>query len=267
MRSGDRRGRRRAEALSSLDATRLATALMGDAIATNLFMLGYAYQKGLVPLREPRPRARDRAERRRGRDRTSRASSGAGAPPSIWRASRRPRAGRADAAIADACRASLDELIARRVELPDRLPGRRLRRSATRALVDGCARPRARGRRASTGLTEAVARYYFKLLAYKDEYEVARLYTDGEFLKQLARPVRGRLQAGLPPGAAACCARSIRRTGEPKKSAYRAVDAEGVRRCWPRLKRLRGTPARPLRPHRRAEDGAPADRRLREDAG
>ena len=39
-----------AEACDFLDATRLATALMGDSIATNLFMLGYAYQKGLVPL-------------------------------------------------------------------------------------------------------------------------------------------------------------------------------------------------------------------------
>ena len=33
-----------------MDATQLATALMGDAIATNLFILGYAWQKGLVPL-------------------------------------------------------------------------------------------------------------------------------------------------------------------------------------------------------------------------
>ena len=33
-----------------LDATRLATGLLGDSIASNLFMLGYAYQRGLVPL-------------------------------------------------------------------------------------------------------------------------------------------------------------------------------------------------------------------------
>ena len=33
-----------------VDATRMATALMGDSIATNMFMLGYAYQRGLVPV-------------------------------------------------------------------------------------------------------------------------------------------------------------------------------------------------------------------------
>ena len=43
----------------------------------------------------------------------------------------------------------------------------------------------------STALTDAVARYWFKLLAIKDEYEVARLYTDGEFAKAVAAQFEG----------------------------------------------------------------------------
>src|SRR5262245_19623365 len=52
-----------------------------------------------------------------------------------------------------------------------------------------------------TGLTEAVARYYYKLLAIKDEYEVARLYTDGEFIKALGAQFEGdyRLEFNLAP--------------------------------------------------------------------
>ena len=38
------------EATTFVDGTGLATAILGDSIATNLFMLGYAWQKGLVPL-------------------------------------------------------------------------------------------------------------------------------------------------------------------------------------------------------------------------
>ena len=43
----------------------------------------------------------------------------------------------------------------------------------------------------STDLTEAVARYAFKLMAYKDEYEVARLYTSGDFQKKLQQQYEG----------------------------------------------------------------------------
>ncbi len=46
----------------------------------------------------------------------------------------------------------------------------------------------------STALTEAVARYFFKLMAYKDEYEVARLYTRGDFLKRVAQQFEGDYQ-------------------------------------------------------------------------
>jgi indolepyruvate ferredoxin oxidoreductase len=43
----------------------------------------------------------------------------------------------------------------------------------------------------STDLTEAVARYAFKLMAYKDEYEVARLYTSGDFKRKLEQQFEG----------------------------------------------------------------------------
>jgi indolepyruvate ferredoxin oxidoreductase len=42
-----------------------------------------------------------------------------------------------------------------------------------------------------TKLSTAVAKYYFKLMAYKDEYEVARLYTDGRFVEQLKSQFEG----------------------------------------------------------------------------
>src|SRR5262249_30201048 len=79
--------------------------------------------------------------------------------------------------------APLDDLIARRVDF---LTGYQNAAYAERyrALVrrvETVERDRAKG---MTGLAEAVARYYFKLLAYKDEYEVARLYTDGSFARK-----------------------------------------------------------------------------------
>ena len=56
------------DATTFVDGTGLATAIFGDSIATNLFMLGYAWQKGLVPLSLDALEPRDRAERRRRRD-------------------------------------------------------------------------------------------------------------------------------------------------------------------------------------------------------
>ena len=52
--------------------TRIATALLGDCIAANLFTLGFAYQKGLVPLAADVDRAGDPAQWRRGEDESRR---------------------------------------------------------------------------------------------------------------------------------------------------------------------------------------------------
>jgi len=79
---------------------------------------------------------------------------------------------------------SLDEMIARRMKY---LTAYQNAAYAQRymQLVERVRKAEASLGNGVTKLTEAVARYYFKLLAYKDEYEVARLYTDGDFLKRV----------------------------------------------------------------------------------
>jgi indolepyruvate ferredoxin oxidoreductase len=92
----------------------------------------------------------------------------------------------------------------------------------------------------STALTAAVARYYFKLLAIKDEYEVARLYTDGEFEKRVAATFEGdyRLKFYLAPPA---WVKPDPVTGEIKKRTYGPWMMSAFR-ILAKLKRLRGTP-------------------------
>ena len=86
---------------------------------------------------------------------------------------------------------TLDELIERRERFltgyQNAAYGRRYRDLVER--VRAAERERAPGR---SELTEAVARYASKLMAYKDEYEVARLYTSGEFKRRLEQTFEGK---------------------------------------------------------------------------
>ena len=96
-----------------------------------------------------------------------------------------------------------------------------------------------------TALSEAAARYLFKLMAYKDEYEVARLYTDGTFRKQIASTFEGdnlRLEFHLAPP---LLAQKDKATGELKKKSYGPwmLTAFGVLK---QFKFLRGTPFDPF---------------------
>src|SRR5205807_9286474 len=96
---------------------------------------------------------------------------------------------------------SLDETIARRTAFltayQNAAYAKRYRDWVERTRAAEAARAPGRN-----GLTEAVARYLFKLMAYKDEYEVARLYSDGSFVKQVEAELGGerlRLHVHLAP--------------------------------------------------------------------
>jgi len=106
---------------------------------------------------------------------------------------------------------TLDEQIALRADF---LTGYQDRAYADRylAAVDKVRKAESTAAPASTELTEAVAKNLFKLMAYKDEYEVARLYTDGSFAKKLSDRFEGdyRLKFYLAPPIFAKCDKSGR---------------------------------------------------------
>ena len=90
-------------------------------------------------------------------------------------------------------------------------------------------------------LPRAVAINYAKLLAYKDEYEVARLFTDGAFEKQLRDQFEGDFKFSFNLAPPILSARR-RCAGPPEEARLRPVDDEGVPACWQNCKFLRGTP-------------------------
>ena len=268
-----------ARQVERVDATRLATALTGDAIATNLFMLGHAWQKGHIPLSRA---AIERAieingvavemnlaafdwGRRAAADRDAverRAAPGTaagvevappmeggpspahspGAAPGIIEGgpslARSPEAAPGIEVAPPRERETLASLIERRAafltDYQDAAYADRYRAFVER--VRAAERSRAKGMR---GLAEAVARGYFKLLAYKDEYEVARLHCAPEFRRRLEATFEGdwSLEFHLAPP---LFARRDPATGEPRKARYGPWMMR-VFAVLARLKGLRGT--------------------------
>ena len=196
------------------DAHTAAVKLFGDSIAANVFLLGYAYQLGCVPIgaaaieqaielngaavemskgafRFGRLAAHDMSaiERMIGPAKTSTPKSQTLDDLVAYRATQ--LTGYQDAALADRYRARIARLA-----------------DAERSKAPGRA-----------GLAEAAARGYHKLLAYKDEYEVARLFTDAAFEKALGDQFesRGKLEFHLAPP---LLARRDKLTGEPRKMKF-----------------------------------------------
>jgi len=229
--------------VDAMDAAELATGLLGDAIYANPLMMGYAWQKGWIPLSQesllraielngqqiPRNQAAFAWGRRAAQDLAAvqaliqpvthalNRNAPAGADThlddegaevieirrgarSAGHAGNAGNAGSTDsnggtmgtanaAASARRLPASVQALVRTRSDFLKQYQNAAYARGYEE-LVEQVAQ----AEQAATGtarLAEAVARYYFKLLAYKDEYEVARLYTDGEFLAAVNRQFEG----------------------------------------------------------------------------
>jgi len=161
------------------DADTVATKLMGDSIYTNPMMLGYAWQKGWIPLSlASLMRAIELNAVAVGNNKA--AFEWGRRAAADWAAVQRVLNPGQVVNFVPRSKETLDEMVARRVEfLTDYQNAAYARRYAD--LV-----AKVRSAESTVGadklpLTEAVARYAFKLMAYKDEYEVARLHTDAAF--------------------------------------------------------------------------------------
>jgi indolepyruvate ferredoxin oxidoreductase len=231
----------------ALEGLRLATALMGDAITANMFLLGAAWQRGLIPLTHT---AIDRAIELNGVaiETNRRAFLWGRRAAHDLQAVERIAAG-AGATTAQVIRfdpkkpSSLQEILEHRSAFLTAYQNAGYARRYREA-VEGVRAAEAR-LGAGDALARAVARYLFKLMAHKDEWEVARLYARPEFRRELEQTFDGdfRLRfhvAGGPFG---------RRDPVTGKLAKREVGPWLMTafRLMAPLRRLRGTVLDPFR--------------------
>jgi indolepyruvate ferredoxin oxidoreductase len=169
-----------------IDAGQIATALMGDSIATNMFMLGYAWQKGHVPLSEASIMKAIELNNVSVGFNKSAFNWGRSAAHDLAPLVKMTT----PAKVIEFKRTqTVDDIINKRVALlTDYQDADYAKQYKT--FVDQVRADEAK-LGTSTRLTEAVARYYYKLMAYKDEYEVARLYTNGAFKEKIAAMFEG----------------------------------------------------------------------------
>ena len=173
-----------------INATELADRLVGHRLGANMILLGMAFQYGLIPLTtasiEKAIRLNGEAVdlnlaafrwgRRIGQDR---ARVEAVVAPSITRSG--------ETKIST----TREERIARRIAYLTRYQNASYARRYS-AMIETVQRAEDRVKPKAYALTDAVASGLFKLMTYKDEYEVARLYTDGSFRAQLQRQFEGK---------------------------------------------------------------------------
>jgi indolepyruvate ferredoxin oxidoreductase len=227
-----------------IDAGRIASALFGQSIGANMFMVGYAYQLGAIPLSGA---AIEQAIALNGEAvAMNRAAFHWGRRLVVDRAAVEKLAKPATAIASDARRLSesFEETVERRVKFLTAYQNAAYA-ARYRALVGKVKAAEAARTPGHCELTETVARYLFKLMAYKDEYEVARLYTDGAFLKQVETEFDGdnlRFEFHLAPP---LLARRDKTTGLPRKMSFGPWMLPAFR-LLAKFKGLRGTPFDPF---------------------
>ena len=228
--------------LFTLDAPHLATALLGNSMAANIIMLGFAWQKGMIPVSQE---SLLRAIELNGVDVVINQQA------FLW--GRRfafdpdrvlDLASPSEFVVKSSHHRKLSETIEEIIER--RMTSLSAYQSIFYAkkykiLVDA-ARTADEQLIGSPGrLTEAVTRYYYKLMAYKDEYEIARLYTDGQFMSQIKQAFDGNFKIRInlvPP----LFAKRDPATGIAKKKEYGTLMLNALK-ILAKFKILRGTPA------------------------
>jgi indolepyruvate ferredoxin oxidoreductase len=224
-------------ALDLVAATKLGAALTGDAIAANMFLLGNAWQRGLVPISL---KAIETAIELNGTGiAMNRAAFGWGRRavidlPAVLKS--------AELDTSDTVPAidTLDDITAKRVAFLTSYQSAAYARRY-RELVETA---RAAEARLAVGdeFTTAVARNVFKLMAYKDEYEVARLHRDHSFRDKISAQFEGEFEIKHHLAPPLFSRRIDKRTGHPAKIAISEKLISPAFAMLERLRFLRGTP-------------------------
>ena len=223
------------DALGAFNADAAATQLMGDSIYTNPMMLGYAWQKGWIPLTQASLlRAIELNQVAVAQNKAAFEWGRRAAHDAVAFGQRLLTA----QVVTFAKRSSLDEMIAKRVEFLTGYQNAAYAasyqayvqkvRSAEQAIGDN-----------RLALTEAVARYLFKLMAYKDEYEVARLHSDGAFAQRIGALFEGDYKVNYHLAPPLWAKRNEK--GELQKQQFGPATLSAFK-LLRRLKGLRGTP-------------------------
>jgi indolepyruvate ferredoxin oxidoreductase len=221
-----------------MDFTKVAEGLLGDAIATNMMMMGYAYQQGRLPLSAEALLQAIEINGVSIKMNTQAFQLGRLAAADPARLAQMIKGKDETIAPKTLDAMSLDEIVAHRSQLLTNYQNEHLA-SAYRKVVD---QVKAVAKQHGFGeeLPRAVAINYAKLLAYKDEYEVARLFTDGRFQKMLREQFEGdyKISFNLAPP---MLSSELDTQGRPLKREFSARMMT-VFRLLAKMKGLRGTP-------------------------